>query len=144
MRTTNGMFFFAAIAVAALLLTVQQVHGFAKNRPIAPNDLGDASMECSALYCGDTMDSLSLWMTMQKICHPADEGVLGTTRRQLAGNSGMFSHEFTQGESGIICAVTSVVGLLAGFYMGKKYFPDRAVGYTVIPQGEKDIGDNGW
>jgi hypothetical protein len=113
--------------------------GLAKNQEIAANDLGITSINCAAEHC-DNKDSLDLWLQLQFICHLKKSSSFSLTDNSNIEIAVVKSRQFNSFVIGLICSLVSITGLIVGYFIGCRFFPNnsqRSNIYNSIPSTDE-------
>ena len=87
------------------------------NEPIADNELGLTSKDCSMQHCLEK-DALGLWLSLEAVC----SGVSANPYFLEINNSEItIDNNYSPLVVGSLCAMASVVSLILGYTVGHSY-----------------------
>ncbi len=98
------------------------------NEPLAPNQLGETSKDCSMQYCSDR-DGLSLWLSLQNLCSstPNPYFLQISSQETIVQET---NYNVSPIVSASLCAMSSVCSLMLGYVIAHHYH--KKVVYTQV------------
>mmetsp|Transcript_17358 Transcript_17358/g.15651 ORF Transcript_17358/g.15651 Transcript_17358/m.15651 type:complete len:160 (-) Transcript_17358:43-522(-) len=106
------------------------------NPPIEDNLLGIKSRACASSYC-QSKDNLDLWFDIEWRCHGQylqDPVAIPLRRKLLDDDKVVDVTLISRVYVGLICSVSSVLGIIIGYKLGKQYiYKSDNIQYSEIP-----------